>query len=86
MWGIILVLSLFASAFAIIYAKDLNRRLLIQAHMFEKENIAANERWGKLLLEQSTLARQARIHELAQTRLGMITPDSNQIEIVKEAM
>lgn len=85
-WLFILVLALFLSAFGIIYVKDLNRRLLIQEQLFDKEIRFANEQWGKLLLEQSTLARQARIHQLAVARLEMITPMSHQFESVKEAM
>lgn len=83
MWLSLLMLALFFSAFGIIYAKDLNRRLLIREQILERENIVANEQWGKLLLEQSTLARQSRIHHLAKSQLGMITPEAGQFEIIK---
>ena len=80
---ICLVALLFFSAFGIVYAKDLNRRLLIQEQVLEKENILAHEHWGKLLLERGILARESRIHHFAEVRLKMVAPDPHQVRVAK---
>lgn len=77
-----LLLSLLASAFLVIYLKDLNRRLFIRY----QHEIALTQRyevrWSKLLLEQSTLAAQARVQQIAQQRLNMHVPAAEDIELV----
>jgi cell division protein FtsL len=80
---IILVISIFISAFGVVYAKDLNRRLLIELQTVEKENSLANERWGKLLLARGILARESRIHHLASTRLHMVAPAPHEVRVIK---
>lgn len=82
-WLIILTALLFVSAFGIIYAKDTNRRLYIQAQLLERQNEITTERWSKLLLEQSTLTTQPRIERLAKKRLGMELPQSNTMQLVR---
>jgi cell division protein FtsL len=42
-----------------------------------------NVEWGRLQLEQSTLATHGRIERTAKKRLGMVTPEYEQILIVK---
>lgn len=80
---ILLVVLLFASAFGIVYTKDLNRRLLIEAQLLERENSLENERWGKLLLARGILARESRVHHLAEKRLHMLAPNPREISVVR---
>lgn len=77
-----LLLSLLASAFLVVYLKDVNRRLFIR-YQHELNITQRNEvRWSKLLLEQSTLATQARVQQIAQQRLDMHVPAAENIELV----
>ncbi len=78
-----LVLLLFLSAFGIVYTKDLNRRLLIQSQVLERENSLENERWGKLLLARGILARESRVHHIAEQRLHMLAPNPREINVVR---
>jgi len=82
LWLIVIMLSLFASAIGIVYAKDLNRRLFIQAQSVVHENVAAKERWSKLILEQSTLAQQDRLHRIAAS-MDMVAPGKQVVRVVK---
>lgn len=82
-----LVLLLFASvlsAFAVVYVKDLNRRLFIDYQVLQQVRQQYEVEWNKLLLEQSTWSTQARIQTLAQTQLNMIYPKQKNIVIIKE--
>ncbi len=71
-----LLAAVLISAFAVIYVKDLNRRLFIQYQTAQTTYNQLYVEWNKLLLEQSTWATQSRIQRIAQQRLGMelLTP------------
>lgn len=79
----LLVSGLLLSAFGIVYVKDLNRRLFIQYQQLQQEQATAMNDWSKLLLEQSTWAAQARVQQVAEDRLGMYSPSTKEIILVK---
>lgn len=79
----ILILILVMSAFAVIYIKDVNRRLFIHFQTLQATHDKLYEDWGKLLLEQSTWSTQARVQKIAETRLGMITPSPNEVVVLR---
>jgi cell division protein FtsL len=80
----LLMLGLLASAFGVIYAKDLNRRLLIQYEGLQQQSQQYQVQWSQLLLEQGALSSQARIQRLAQQKLNMIIPSSKNIIFVQD--
>ncbi len=82
LWMFTLITLLFASAFAVVYLKDLNRRLFIQYQTLQQDNDQARQSWGKLLLEQSAWSTEARIQEIAQTKLGMVYPKPSDLTMV----
>ncbi|QLH41542.1 MAG: cell division protein FtsL [Coxiellaceae bacterium] len=67
---ILFVIVLF-SAIAVVYVKDLNRRLYINYQGLQEQQNQIYIDWGKLLLEQSTWSTQARVQEIAEKRLNM---------------
>lgn len=77
-----LIVALILSAFAVVYLKDLNRRAFIQYQDMAHANQQSQVEWGKLLLEQSTLASQANIERNAGDNLRMYTPDSKNIVLI----
>jgi cell division protein FtsL len=82
-WGTkFLIALLIISAFSVVYLKDLNRRTFIRYQDMAHANQQARVDWGKLLLEQSTWAAQANIHQTAEQRLHMYTPDAKDIVLV----
>ncbi len=78
-----LALGLLLSAFGVIYAKDLNRRLSIQYQGSQQAQQQYQADWSKLLLEQGTWSTQSRIQLLAQ-RQNMIIPSSHNIVLVED--
>lgn len=79
----LLILTLFISAFAIVYMKDLNRRFFIQYQNLQREKAQQIIDWGRLLLEQSTWSTQSRIAQIAQHQLGMEIPKSKSVVLVE---
>ncbi|OGO95464.1 MAG: cell division protein FtsL [Coxiella sp. RIFCSPHIGHO2_12_FULL_44_14] len=79
----LLVITLLLSAFAVIYMKDLNRRLFIQYQTLQQEKAETLIEWGKLLLEQSTWSTQSRIQKMAVQQWGMRIPDAHDIVLLK---
>lgn len=71
---VLLVSSIVISAFALIYVKDLNRRLFIQSQTLQQDHQRMVNQWGKLLLEQSTWSAQSRVQSISEQSLGMVTP------------
>ncbi len=71
------------SAFLVVYSKDLNRRIFLQYQSAQQAATNLHTQYGKLLLEQSAWAAQARVQEIAQTKLQMQQPTSQQIVVVQ---
>jgi cell division protein FtsL len=74
LWPLFLMILL--TLFAIVYFKDYNRRLFNQTQAMNQQFSAAHVMRGRYLLEQSTLAAQSRVQEIAQNKLGMILPSA----------
>lgn len=81
---VIAVISLVMTALGVIYVTNMTRSLNanIQQTLAERERL--HVQWSQLLLERSTWMMQARIQSLAEGRLGMMTPDSKTVVVVKE--
>jgi cell division protein FtsL len=78
-----LVLSILFTAFAIVYVKDLNRRLFISYQDSKQNYNELTVNYGKLLLEESALSAQARIQQIAELQQGMELPSAKNTVIVK---
>jgi len=79
----ILALAVFSSSLGVVYAKHESRKLFVELDLLKKSRDEMNVQWGRLQLEQSTLATHSRIEERAKKRLGMVTPEYKQIFIVR---
>ena len=80
---IFLAFVVLASSLGVVYAKHQSRKLFVELDTLKKERDEMNVEWGRLQLEQSTLATHGRIERAAKKRLGMITPEYEQILIVR---
>jgi cell division protein FtsL len=81
--AMILAILVLVSSLGVVYAKHQSRKLFIELDTLKKERDEMNVEWGRLQLEQSTLATHGRIERTAKKRLGMVTPKYEQILIVK---
>ncbi len=79
----LLAVLVLISAIAVVYTKHEARKLFVELDTLEKQRDEMNVQWGRLQLEQSTLATNIRIEQHAKKKLGMITPEYKQILIVK---
>lgn len=71
------------SSLGVVYAKHQSRKLFVELDILKKERDEMNINWGRLQLEQSTLATHNRIEETAKKSLNMVTPEYKQILIVR---
>lgn len=78
-----LTLLVLASAIGVIYSKHESRKLFVELDTLKKERDQMNVEWGRLQLEQSTLATHGRIETTAKKRLNMVTPEYEQVLIVR---
>lgn len=81
---VLLVASIVISAFALIYVKDLNRRLFIQSQTLQQDHQRMVNQWGKLLLEQSTWSAQSRVQNISEQSLGMVTPLAKDVVMLTD--
>ncbi len=82
--SIILMLLVIISALAVVYVADLNRRLFIDYQTAQNTHNQLYIDWGKLLLEQSTWATQARVQTLAEQKLNMQLPTAMDIVMINK--
>ena len=77
------IVAIMVSALAIIYIKDLNRRLFIDYQNLQQINSERSVDYGRLLLEQGTWSTQGRIQSVAMNSLNMAIPSSSNIVMLK---
>ena len=80
---IFLGLAVFLSCIAVVYVKDINRRLSVQSQMIATQEGALKVEGDKLLLEQSAWSMQARIERIATTDLNMQLPNPSDVVMVR---
>lgn len=80
---IVLAIVVLASSLGVVYTKHQSRKLFVELDVLKKERDEMNVEWGRLQLEQSTLATHGRIERTAKKRLNMVTPEYEQVLIVR---
>lgn len=78
-----LSMSLLFSAFALIYVKDTNRRIVNDIQLVTQEYYILQAEHGRFMLEQSTWSSQARVQTLASEVLDLRLPEANEVAIKK---
>jgi cell division protein FtsL len=80
---LLLVLSVLASAIAVVYSKYLSRKhfVVLQELQAEKERIGIE--WGRLQLEESTLATHSEVEKQARDRLKMHLPQFDEVVVIR---
>ena len=71
------------SAMALVYTKHESRKLFVELEKLSHERDELNIEWGQLQIEQSTWATHARIEQVANDRLSLIRPESNEIFVIE---
>ena len=81
---VLLAACVTASAVWIVLTEHRSRQLFIQLEERNREQDELQIDWGRLQIEQSTLATHPRIEALARDRLHLTVPDDEQLVVVVE--
>lgn len=79
----VLTAAVVLSAIGVVYSKYLSRRdfVVLQELQAEKERLGVE--WGRLQLEESTLATDSQVEQRARDRLQMHLPDMNEVVVIR---
>jgi cell division protein FtsL len=78
----VLAVAALVTALVSIQASHLCRQHYARLQALESSQWRMQEQWGRLLLEQSTLAAHHRVERLARKELGMRLPQADELEVV----
>lgn len=78
-----LILAVAASAVAVVYSTHQSRKAFVALQELQRERDTLNVEWGRLRIEQGTMATHGRIERIARERLGMRMPERDDIVIIR---
>jgi cell division protein FtsL len=81
----IMALAVIASAFSLVYVRDMNRQLTSQVAQAQFENGTLHNQWTQLLQKKSALASQANVAVLAKKDFGMKLPKPRSVKMLTNA-
>ena len=79
----VLLVASIATAIGVVYARHQHRLLFVELSRLEKARDELNIEFGRLQLEQATVAESNRIDQVARLRLGMKFPEAGEIVVVR---
>ena len=79
----VLLAAIIVTSLAVVYSRHQDRKLFIELQALGYEKDAMDVEYGQLQLEQSTLTTHGKVEHAARTRLGMINPAAQQVQIIK---
>ena len=72
-----------ATAIAVVQARHQHRQLFVELSKLERARDELNIEFGRLQLEQATVAESNRIDQIARLRLGMKFPEAGDVVVVR---
>ena len=79
----VLLVASIATAIGVVYARHQHRLLFVELSRLEKARDELNIEFGRLQLEQATVAESNRIDQVARMRLGMKFPEVGDVVVVR---
>jgi cell division protein FtsL len=79
-----LLAATIVSAIAVVWTRHQSRVLFVQLTQLQGQRDALNIEYGQLELEQATWAEPRRIDNEARTKLGMLTPRPQDVQLVRQ--
>ncbi|MCU7814372.1 MAG: cell division protein FtsL [Candidatus Thiodiazotropha sp. (ex Rostrolucina anterorostrata)] len=79
----LLVVAVLVSAVAVVYSKYLSRKHFVALQEIQAEQERIGIEWGRLQLEESTLATHSEVEKKARDRLKMHLPNFNGIVVIR---
>jgi len=80
----LLIVVVTVSAIAVVFMRHQHRLTYVALRHAQQTRDNLNIEWGQLLLEQSTWAMHHRVEVEASRKMGMITPNPDQIVVLGE--
>lgn len=78
-----LIIACVATAIGVVYARHRHRVLFVELARLEKSRDELNIEFGRLQLEQATVAESNRIDQVARLRLGMKFPEAADVVVLR---
>ena len=80
---VVLLACTIASAIGVVFMRHQHRQVFIELNRVERERDELNIEFGRLQLEQATLAEATRVDAIARARIGMKSPEAADIVVVR---
>jgi len=80
----LLIVLATASALGVVSSQYEGRKLHSKIEHEQTRTQTLEVEWGRLQIEQSSLAAHRRVEGIARERLGMVPPDAGQIIVLEE--
>ncbi len=80
---VILIVGCVGTAIGIVHARHQHRLLFVELSRLERLRDELNIEFGRLQLEQATVAESTRIDGIARIRLGMKSPEADDVVVVR---
>ena len=80
---VVLLACTIASAIGVVFMRHRHRQLFVELSRLEHARDELNMEFGRLQLEQATLAQATRVDQEARGRLGMKFPEAGDIVVVR---
>lgn len=80
---VVLLACTVASAIGVVYVRHLHRQTFIELARAERVRDELNIEFGRLQLEQATLAEANRVDQVAREKLGMKFPEAADVVVVR---
>jgi cell division protein FtsL len=80
---VILLLAMLVSAIGVVWTRHESRVLFVELTRLQNQRDELNIEYGRLELEQATWAEPRRIDQEARSKLGMVTPRPQDIQLVR---
>jgi cell division protein FtsL len=80
---VLLVIAVLLSGIGVSYTKYLNRKHFAELEQLRKQREQIATDWGRLQLEQSTLATYVRVESTARKKLDMRIPAATEIMVIR---
>ena len=79
----VLVAAILASGIAVVYARQQHRQAYVELNRLLRQRDEINLEFSRLQLEQATWSETNRIEQVASQRLGMVSPQGNDVVVLQ---
>jgi cell division protein FtsL len=80
---VVLLLAVLVSAIGVVWTRHESRVLFVELTRLQNQRDELNVEYGRLELEQATWAEPRRIDQEARSKLGMVAPKPQDIQLVR---